>query len=132
MPVFVDTGAWFASIIAEDAEHQRAVGWLSQNRQPLLTTDYIVDEVITLLLYRAGPDPARLMGQRLLKSGLVELVYLSTEDISEAWEVFVKYRDKKWSFTDCTSKVIMQKHDITTAFAFDHHFEQFGGIRRVP
>jgi predicted nucleic acid-binding protein len=43
-----------------------------------------------------------------------------------AWEMFQAYRDKEWSFTDCTSFVLMQQHHLWQVFAFDHHFEQAG------
>ena len=34
---------------------------------------------------------------------------------------------KDWSFTDCTSKVIMERLRMTHAFAFDSHFRLFWG-----
>ena len=54
------------------------------------------------------------------------------EDIAHTWEIFRQYHDKDWSFTDCTSKVIMERLRLTHAFAFDGHFEQFGTVIRVP
>ncbi len=45
--------------------------------------------------------------------------------------VFRRYQDKQWSFTDCTSKVLIERLGIAEAFAFDHHFEQFGTVTRV-
>ncbi|MBI5054401.1 MAG: type II toxin-antitoxin system VapC family toxin, partial [Chloroflexi bacterium] len=36
------------------------------------------------------------------------------------------YNDKQYSFTDCTSFVVMQKRKLRDAFTFDHHFEQMG------
>jgi len=50
--IFVDTGAWFASVVPADRDHATATRWLSQNTQPLLTTDYIIDETLTLLKAR--------------------------------------------------------------------------------
>ena len=50
--IFVDTGAWFASVMPSDREHQAAVQWLSQNIQPFITTDYVIDETLTLLSYK--------------------------------------------------------------------------------
>lgn len=41
--IFVDTGAWFASVVPSDADHASASQWLKQNSQPLLTTDYIIE-----------------------------------------------------------------------------------------
>jgi hypothetical protein len=40
MPVFVDTGAWFAYFVRRDLDHAAAVEWMRQNRQPLVTTGY--------------------------------------------------------------------------------------------
>jgi predicted nucleic acid-binding protein len=51
--IFVDTGAWAAQVWHRDGNHAAAMDWLAQNRQPLVTTDYIVDEVLTLLTRRA-------------------------------------------------------------------------------
>jgi len=46
-------------------------------------------------------------------------------------EVFERFNvDKQWSFTDCVSYVVMKQNEIEEAFAFDHHFEQMGFVRR--
>ena len=50
--ILVDTGAWFASVVPSDIDHASASQWLNQNAEPLLTTDYIVDETLTLLRAR--------------------------------------------------------------------------------
>ena len=50
--IFVDTGAWFASVVPSDRDHAAATRWLSHNTQPLITTNYIVDETLTLLKAR--------------------------------------------------------------------------------
>lgn len=47
--IFVDTGAWFAAIVPTDPNHERAAAFLAANREPLITTDYVVDETLTLL-----------------------------------------------------------------------------------
>lgn len=71
-------------------------------------------------------------GDILLHKGVARIERVSEEDFVRAWEVFQQYKDKEWSFTDCTSKVVMERLGITHAFAFDTHFEQFGMIIRVP
>jgi len=65
-------------------------------------------------------------------AGLINIEYLTPQDIRDAWHVFERYLDKDWSFTDCTSKVVMERLGITTAFAFDQHFRQFGTVTVVP
>jgi predicted nucleic acid-binding protein len=52
MAVFVDTGAWFAYLVRRDPDHRAATRWMRRNRQPLVTTDYILDELLTLLKVR--------------------------------------------------------------------------------
>jgi len=46
--------------------------------------------------------------------------------------VFRRFRDKGWSFTDCTSRVVIDRLSIPTAFALDQHFRQFGNVTVVP
>jgi predicted nucleic acid-binding protein len=71
-------------------------------------------------------------GAELFSGALAELYYLSEADVLAAWEVFRQYNDKKWSFTDCSSKVVMEQSQITRALSLDHHFRQFGNIYVMP
>ena len=61
-----------------------------------------------------------------------ELHFLQEIEVRQAWKIFRDFADKEWSFTDCTSKVAMEKLGITKAFAFDQHFRQFGTVQVVP
>ncbi len=130
--IFIDSGAWFALLVKNDSNHQAAEKWFDANNERLITSDYILDESLTLLRIRGLHQQASMLGQGLLANRLAELVYLKIDIVEAAWEVFQQYNDKKWSFTDCTSKVLMERMQITTAFAFDHHFRQFGTITVVP
>jgi len=130
--IFVDTGAWFASIVPTDADHQKAVSWLKNKTESLLTTDYIVDETLTLLRARGEVTRAVRLADAFFTGQLATVYYLTEEDIQLTWQVFRDYSDKEWSFTDCSSKVIIEKFRIPQAFAFDHHFRQFGSVRVVP
>ena len=130
--IFVDTGAWYASLVPADPDHAKAVQWLGENHSPLLTTDYVIDETLTLLRARGERKRALHLGTRFFNHYLAEIHKISTADLTLAWKTFEEFDDKNWSFTDCTSKVVMEQLGITVAFAFDHHFHQFGTIRVVP
>ncbi len=132
MPAFVDTGAWFAYFVRRDSDHATAVQWMKTNRLPLLTTDFVLDELLTLLKMRESHAVAVAAGNTLIYQGVTTVERVSEEDFARAWTTFEQYRDKGWSFTDCTSKVVMERLGITYAFAFDNHFEQFGTVIRVP
>ena len=52
-------------------------------------------------------------------------------DSSIFWKAvdFMKDRkDKRWSFTDFTSFLIMKQTKLTNAFTFDENFEQAGFV----
>lgn len=129
---FVDTGAWVAVFVEVDAHHSLAQEWINSNKDYLVTSDYVVDEVLTLICARYKKQTALEVGQALFEQRTASLVYLDEEDIAQGWEIFRSHSDKGWSFTDCTSFALMQRMGIRTAFAFDRHFSQMRGIRRVP
>ena len=98
----------------------------------LITTDYIIDEALTALKARGEPRRAFELGERFFNGTLTLIYYLSQDDIQRAWHVFRQYTDKEWSFTDCTSRVVMEELGITQAFSFDQHFRQFGTVAVLP
>ena len=73
-----------------------------------------------------------LLGARFFGDGLAEIHKITEPDIKLAWETFERFADKEWSFTDCTSKVVIEHLGITQAFAFDHHFKQFSTVQIMP
>lgn len=64
-------------------------------------------------------------------SGFVRIASIKDEDEERAWEVFLKYKDKDFSYTDCTSFSFMQRMQTETAFSFDAHFKAMR-LRMVP
>jgi predicted nucleic acid-binding protein len=130
--ILTDSGAWFASVVPWDANHTAAAAWLAQNQEALLTTDYIVDETLTLLRVRNEMARAVALGEQLFGGHLATLYFLTDAEIRAAWDVFRNYADKEWSFTDCTSKAVIDRLGLAKAFTFDHHFRQFGTVIVVP
>lgn len=130
--IFVDTSAWFAYTIPDDEHHEEALRWMRHNQLPLVTSDYIIDETMTLLRARAQTLRALQLGELLFRGNLAQLHYLSQDNIQRAWQVFRQFTDKEWSFTDCTSRVVMEELRITQAFSFDQHFRQFGTVAILP
>lgn len=134
--IFVDTGAWFTLAVREDQDHAAAVDWFDRNEEPLATSDLVVVETMNLIRFRSrGPEGHRLscrFGDDLWEQKAAILVRVTPEDIELGRKIFRKYRDKVWSFTDCTSFAVMKRLSVSTAFSFDRNFEQFPGIGKVP
>jgi uncharacterized protein len=130
--VFVDTSALFAAVVPGDANHAAAAAWFGHKQRSLVTTDYIVDETLTLLRVRGQHQRAVMLGTKLFAGQLATVHYLTPDEIRSAWRVFHQFRDKDWSFTDCTSGVAAETLGCARAVAFDEHFRQFGTLLVEP
>lgn len=129
MIVFVDTSAWIALLTRNDQSHPAALTIQSQLRNEkarLLTSDYVVDETITWLRYRVGHAAAVAFGEMVLRSQLTEVAPINQPLLDAAWDIFKKYADQEFSFTDCTSFALMQAVHVNRVFSFDHHFRVMG------
>ena len=114
--IFVDTSAWYARYTPRDAYHQAALEFHRSNREPLVTTDYIVDETLTVLKARGNYERALHLGPRLLAGQLAYLIWVEPADVEAALAIYRQFRDKDWSFTDCVSYVIIQRLEQFTKY----------------
>jgi len=129
MKIFVDTSAWLALNDRNDQYHSEAASKLkivTKQKIELITSEYIVDESITIIRYRVSHKAAVVFGDSLMNSTIVTVADIREEERFRAWMLFKKYDDKELSFTDCTSFALMNKLKIRKAFAFDDHFKQIG------
>jgi predicted nucleic acid-binding protein len=130
--IFVDTSAWYALSSVRDANHVTANRYLSSLRERLVTTDYVIDETLTLFRSRGEKLHSFAFGRKVIDSAFAGIMTIDERDFRRTWALFQQYDDKDWSFTDCTSLVVMQRLGIQRAFAFDDHFRQFGTVTVLP
>ena len=95
----------------------------------LVTTNFVLDENYTRLRSKIQHSAILRFKDSIRKSRQLSVVRITKTLEDQAWEIFARYDDKDCSFTDCTSFAVMRQLDITTAFAFGDHFEQFGFTR---
>lgn len=130
---FVDTGDLLALERRNDGNHLRALEhWRSlkgRGLPPLVTTTYVFDEVVTYLNSRGLHASAVKTGKRLFESPSIELVRVGEDLFRGAFALMEGRPDKRYSLTDCVSFVLMRGRGISTALAFDRHFEQEGFVR---
>jgi len=127
--VFVDTSGWVALFVENDQNHKKAVSIFEEiknSKVPIYTSDYCIDETITTILARGNHKQSVLAGEALFTSKLIKIVCVSPDYLRNSWELYQKYKDKSFSFTDVTSFVIMKDLNIKKAFAFDREFIQAG------
>lgn len=127
--VFVDSAGFFALWDAGDRHHAAAVALqaeLARKRRRFLTTEYVVDETITLLLMRHSRAAAADFLDTIECSGALRLEWIGPDRFHAAAKLFRKHDDKEWSFTDCVSFAIMHELRLRDAFTTDRHFAQAG------
>lgn len=120
--IFVDTSAWYALVDSDDSDHTAAVAFHTSNTTPLVTSNAVFSETLTLIRYRIGHKAAHTFGKMLKESSFIRIAALTPADEELAWNIFSKYRDQGFSFADCTSFALMQRMKLATAFTFDNHF----------
>ncbi len=133
--IFVDTSYLWAILDEGDILHARASAWEMTVSEPLITTEYVLWELVN-----AFSQPAH----RLKVHPAFDLIQASPQ-----WHIVAanqllfdegilkhrSHRDKEWSLTDCISFNVMRERAITRALTHDHHFEQAGFealLRRDP
>jgi len=83
--IFVDTGAWFAFFVESDPDHAALSAVMARIADRLLTTDYVVDELLTLLRARGHSATALRVGQKLLEGRMCRLDFVTPTDVHQAW-----------------------------------------------
>ena len=120
--LFVDTSAWFAYANRKDPQHASVSKIIRTFPGRLVTSNYVFDEIISLCLYRLGHHVSRMVGSVLIDPDEVDMVRVTIEDERAAWELFCERADQAYSFTDCTSFILMRRLGLVTALALDTDF----------
>jgi uncharacterized protein len=128
--IFIDTSAWYAAEVEDDVNHEAACKFLSNialgKHGVSITTDYVLDEALTLLRSRRDLASAIAFIDKIRKSKSVRVFWIDEGLFEKALIIFQKSSDKSWSFTDCTSFALMQELSVSEAFTFDKHFREAG------
>lgn len=126
---FADTSALYAFIDRNDATHlaaRDAVGRLMRSGRRIVTTDYIVTEAVNLANARAGSVVATRVLDLLEQSAGIQVEWIGVERFDAAKKFFRKHSDHGYSFTDCTSFVLMRELRLAEALTTDRHFVAAG------
>jgi predicted nucleic acid-binding protein len=121
-PAFVDTSAFVALVDRRDRNHaaaKRILKAISRERRPLVTSTYVLDETLTLVRLKIGHGVAVRFGEHLAATRWCRTIEVFEDTRAAAWQIFVRYADQEFSFTDCTSFALMHAMGLRDAFTFD-------------
>ena len=134
MRIFMDTGAFLALEDESDEHHEEALQFrreaLMKEMVEVISTSHILDETLTLTRSRLGIRASIDFSRKIRKSRVVKMLSVSKDIEEKALDVFERYDDKTFSFTDCVSFVVMREMGVKEAFTFDRHFVQMEFVKR--
>lgn len=140
MTLLVDTDMLVAFINRREARHEAATELMKRALDGAwgapATTDFVLDEALTLLQARGAPlstadrvlilvfDPVRKDGQAALP-----LLRVGERALSDAVRHFRRHYRRGLSFTDCTTLALAAEREIEHVASFDRGFD--GLLARV-
>jgi predicted nucleic acid-binding protein len=127
--VFVDTGGWMACADRHDPAYAACMAArdaMLEAGRTLITTDFVIDETLTLIRFRLGLAAANAWWQQIDGSARLRWERIESSRFERARGLFFQHRDKDLSFTDCTSIAVMRELRMTTVITTDGHFRQIG------
>ena len=133
--IFIDTTVWVGASDRNDdfyESSQDIVKAILSEKLPLvLTTDFIIDETVTILGKRKGfgAENARKVGEAILTSPRVLIVFVEETVLKSALEKYPRYLGQL-SLTDVVSVVVMKKYHAKEIFSHDSDFDRIEGITR--
>jgi uncharacterized protein len=127
--LFIDSSGFYAALDARDANHRRAAAEIARvvrGGGRLIFTDYIITESLNLAVARRGHHVAVRMLDFLGLSRVWRRISVDADYFDEAVLYFRRHADKEYSFTDCTSFVVMKALRMDRVLTDDRHFRQAG------
>jgi predicted nucleic acid-binding protein len=123
---FVDTSAIYAWADKGDPNHHPAIQRLEallDRDEELVTHNYVLLEAYALLQARLGVNAA----MRLAKDSRAFTVHWVDEELhATGIRAFERSRKRDISLVDQISFLVMQRRNLSTAFAFDADFKSAG------
>lgn len=140
MRVFIDTWGWVTALNKREARHEDIAAFLDtfwDQGGISYTSDYVLDETITLLFRWVAFATAKAGLEKIekaIREGYLRLEWVTLRRFEKAKRLRLRFRDKpRISFTDLTSMVVMQERRLTQILTEDEHFGHVGmGLQKVP
>lgn len=129
---FLDSGVLVAAAVKNDIYHRQAAiefkNFVKQKTR-LFTSNYILQETITRIIYNAGIRTAKTFADgfsKLEKDGLVKVIWIDRSLHDLSLEYLYKYRDHPFSFIDASIIAIVKHLKLEKIYTTDSQLRQTG------
>jgi predicted nucleic acid-binding protein len=125
VPLFIDTGAFFARFNQRAAEHDRARAVFQGIREgelqygPLITSRYVLSEFATLMRRKVGHPPAVNALETIRSAESINVLPLGSGAFDRSCERFARYDARRISSVDHSTGVLADDYDIEHISTFD-------------
>jgi predicted nucleic acid-binding protein len=125
VPLFIDTGAFFARFNERAAEHDRARAVFQGIRDgelhygPLVTSRYVLSEFATLMRRKVGHPPAVNALEMIRSAESINVLPLGNDAFDLTCERFARFDARQISFVDHSSGVLADHYNIEHILTFD-------------
>jgi uncharacterized protein len=132
VPLFVDTNAVVAHQYEKASRHEeirpvmQAIGQNDLPYYPLVTNQYVLDEVVSLLLSHAGTRVAHQAVDQILETDTIRMLDVEPSLVDRAIDQFQKYDDQSISLTDHVIAVQAAEYGIDHILTYDNGFRTLG------
>jgi predicted nucleic acid-binding protein len=127
MSIFIDTSGLIAVMDRDEANHAAAAeAWrdILTSSETLITTNYVLLETMALAQNRLGIASLKLLHEDIVPALRIEWIDRTVHNAAMA--ALLSASRRKLSLVDCVSFEVMRLLGVTTAFAFDKHFNDKG------
>lgn len=136
MRLFVDTWGWMTLADPLTSRHAAALECYEEysGSGRVFTSNYVLDESLTLLFRRLRFDAAYRFSKAVLESSFVAVETVTEGRFRAAFELRRRFSDEpNISFTDLTTIVIMTELKMADILTADAHFAHVGlGFQLLP
>jgi uncharacterized protein len=130
LSLFIDTWGWLAMADAGEPLHKPTAACYREHvrsGQRVITSNFILDETITILFKRLPFSQAVRFSEGVLRSHTITVEPVTEKRFQAAFELRKRLQDKPTvSFTDLSSMVILTELKIPAILTQDQHFAQVG------
>jgi predicted nucleic acid-binding protein len=127
MNIFIDTSAILTLLDGDDPNHtiaNRLWQKILDEGATLVCTSYVIAETCALVQRRLGMEPVRFFLETM--TPVFDIIWIDAAVHEIGVSLFLLANRRSLSLVDCTSFVVMRQRVVTSAFAFDRHFEEQG------
>lgn len=127
--VFIDTNVFIALEDEADSTHKRAIELseylLKQKNVRYHTSSEVILETLTVLSRKLGKEIAKKFIKKHKNSQIID-IFFDENLYKSTLKAYLKLKQDKISFVDCSNVLIMKKYKIKHIFSFDEDFKKMG------